>query len=194
MRDVIYGAACSLDGFITGPNGEIDWLHFSKDVQQYMAEFWPTLDTLLMGRKTYEQVLKYEDAGSGGNSGMMSSIVASYVFSRTLTEVRGRNTHLVRENAADFVRNLKTQPGKRICLFGGGDFAGSMFAAGLVDEVGINIHPILLGAGTPLFVDPGRRVEFALKNVRPLSGGCVMLQYRAKRSARRPAEQASSGR
>lgn len=181
MRDLVYGAGCSLDGFIAGPDGEIDWLQFSEDVRRYTAEFWPTIDTLIMGRKTYEQSLKYAGSGDGG---LTSGIVASYVFSRTLDSVRGKNTFLVRENAAEFVRDLKQKPGKRICLFGGGDFARSMFSAGLVDEVGINVHPILLGSGVPLFTDAGRRISFALTNIRPISGGCVILEYRAKRARR----------
>src|SRR4051794_23379397 len=129
MREVIYGAACSLDGFIAGPKGEIDWIEANEDARKYLSDFWPTIDTLIMGRKTYEQTLTYD-------GGPMPGIKASYVFSRTLTQVRGERTHLVRDDAAAFVRGLKEQPGKRIWVFGGGDFARSMFEAGLIDEVG----------------------------------------------------------
>jgi dihydrofolate reductase len=78
MRTVTYGAACSLDGFIVGPGGALDWLLYSKDVQAYMRDYWARLDTLVMGRKTWQAA----NAQSGGKGGGMKG-VKSYVFSRT---------------------------------------------------------------------------------------------------------------
>ena len=174
MREIIYSAACSLDGFIAGPHGEIDWIDSGPDARRYLAELWPTIDTLIMGRKTYVDSLAY--AGDGNDTAIPG--VESYVFSRTLERVQGTRTHLVRDDAAGFVRRLKAQPGKRIFLFGGGVFARAMFEAGLVDEIGISVHPVLLGSGTPLFVDPGRRISLQLSAERPMDGRCVLLHYR----------------
>ena len=174
MRRVIYGAACSLDGFIAGPNGEIDWLHFSDDVKDYMASFWKDVDTIIMGRKTYEVALAM------GGSGRMPGIKASYVFSRTLTSVR-KGAELVTTDAGEFVRKLKAEDGKNICLWGGGDFARSLLEAGVVDEVGMNMHPVLLGRGVPLFLDAGRRIPLELTESRVLDGGCVLATYRITR-------------
>jgi dihydrofolate reductase len=173
---VTYGAACSLDGFITGPDGAIDWLHFSPDVSQIMKDYWAGIDTILMGRKTYEVA-----AAQGGN-GSMPGIKEVYVFSRTLERIdkKKKAPTLVRENAGEFVRQLKAKPGKGICVLGGGDLARSLIAEGVVDEVGLNIHPVILGSGTPFFVDPGKRVGLELTECRTIDGGCVYALYRVK--------------
>ena len=190
MRTVTYGAACSLDGFIAPPDGSMDWLHFSHDVQQFMAEYWASIDTILMGRKTYDVAMAMGGAGGGGSSG-----ITTYVFSRTLTSV-GKGAHLVTEDAGEFVRQLKEQPGKGICVMGGGELAQSLLAAGVIDEVGMNTHPILLGSGVPLFRDPGRRVSLELTESRVIDGGCVLSTYRvladAKRKVRRSRRKASA--
>ena len=153
MRIVTYGAACSLDGFIAPQDGSMDWLHFSKDVQEIMGTYWQTVDTMLMGRKTWEVALGNGSAGGGGMGG-----ISTYVFSRTLESV-GHGATLVSENAGEFVRQLKEQPGKGICVMGGGELAQSLIEAGVVDEIGLNVHPVLLGSGVPFFRDPGRRVQ-----------------------------------
>jgi len=173
MRIVTYGAACSLDGFIAPPDGSMDWLHFSKDVQESMSSYWATVDTMLMGRKTWEVAMKM--GGAGGDTGM--GAVTTYVFSRTLASV-GNGAHLVRDDAGEFVRRLKEQPGKGICVMGGGELAQSLFAAGVIDEVGMNVHPVLLGSGVPFFRDPGRRVHLELSESRVIDGGCVLSMYR----------------
>jgi dihydrofolate reductase len=177
MRKVTYGAACSLDGFIAAADGGLDWLHFSKDVEQAMAAYWATIDTLLMGRKTYAFAAAQgggasADATTGSSGGM-----TTYVFSRTLTTIPGKGTHLVSTDAGEFVRSLKQQHGKDICVMGGGELAQSLLAAGVIDEVGVNVHPILLGAGTPLFRDAGR-VKLELMESRVIDGGCVLANYR----------------
>jgi dihydrofolate reductase len=169
MRTVTYGGACSLDGFLAGRDGALDWLHFSKDVEQFMTEFWKDVDTLVFGRKTWEVA-----AGQGGGG---SSPLKSYVCSRTLTSIKKKGVELVTTDAGEFVRKLKAGPGKGICVMSGGNLAGSLLAAGVIDEIGFNIHPVLLGSGVPAFVDPGRRVTLALKENRTLAGGCVLVTY-----------------
>lgn len=172
MRTVLYGAACSLDGFITGPDGAIDWLHFSPDVQAIMREFWKDVDTILMGRKTWE-VAAQQPGGGGGGGGRMHT----YVFSRTLAPIKKKGVTLVKDDAAEFVRDLKERDGKRICLLGGGELAASLLSAGVVDEVGMNVHPILLGGGAQLFAPVAHRVPLRLTECRQLDGGCVYATY-----------------
>jgi dihydrofolate reductase len=104
--------------------------------------------------------------------------VRTYVFSRTLDRLADSGAELVSGDAAEFVRELKRQPGKNICLMGGGELAQSLLGAGLVDEVGLNIHPIVLGSGIPVFRDPGHRVKLTLVEVRPIDGGCILARYR----------------
>jgi dihydrofolate reductase len=76
------------------------------------------------------------------------------------------------------VREVAREGDGRICLMGGGELAQALIAAGLVDEIGVNVHPILLGSGIPVFRDTGRRVKLALTECRPLDGGCVFASYR----------------
>jgi dihydrofolate reductase len=172
MRTVTYGAACSLDGFIAAADGGIDWLHFSKDVQDFTRSYWATIDTVLMGRKTWG--VAAAQGGGGATKG-----VATYVFSRTLRDVPA-GVRLVSDDAGAFVRELKRQPGKGICVMGGGELARSLLEAGVLDEVGLNVHPVLLGAGIPLFRDVGRRVPLALVESRVIDGGCVLSTYRVR--------------
>ena len=173
MRKVIYGGACSLDGFFTAGDGVVDWLHFSKDVEAVMKNFWANTDALLFGRKTWEQAA---GAGGGGSSKGMKS----YLFSRTLAKAPGKGVELVRSDAGGFVRALKQQPGKDILVMSGGNFATSLFEAGVIDEIGLNIHPLLLGSGAPAFLDPGARVKLQLTECRELDGGCVLVTYQVK--------------
>jgi len=175
MRTVTYGGACSLDGFIAAADGALDWLHFSRDVQQLIAEYWATIDTVLMGRKTWEVAAAQGGGGGGGGGG--ASAITTYVFSRTLREVPA-GARLVASDAGDFVRQLKRQPGKGICVMGGGELACSLLEAGVIDEVGLNVHPILLGSGVPLFRDAGRRIALELTESRVIDGGCVYSMYR----------------
>jgi len=176
MRKVIYGGACSLDGRFTDRDGAIDWLHWSKDVEQIMARSWAATDTILMGRKTWE----FANAAGGGGEMPGVTVTKTYVFSRTLKAVPGKNTELVSSDAGAFVRALKQQPGKDIMVMSGGDFATSLLQAGAIDEIGLNIHPVLLGAGIPAFLDPGGRVKLELTECRSLDGGCVFVNYRVK--------------
>jgi len=183
MRIVTYGAACSLDGFIAPPDGSMDWLHFSRDVQEFMNTYWASIDTMLMGRKTWEAAMAMGGAGGGGMGG-----ITTYIFSRTLASV-GQGAELVRDDAGEFVRQLKEKPGKGICVMGGGELAQSLLAAGVIDEVGMNMHPILLGSGVPLFRDPGRRISLDLLESRVIDGGCVLSTYRVlTMAAKKPAK------
>ena len=104
----------------------------------------------------------------------------TYVFSRTLQGDPGKGVTVVREDAAEFVRGLKEQDGKDICLMGGGELARSLFEAGLIDEIGFNIHPVLLGSGIPLFHPMTRQIDLELLECRPFKNGCVYVTYRVK--------------
>lgn len=174
MRKVIYGGACSLDGFLTGPRGEMDWLHFSKDVQAVIARSFAAADTILFGRKSWEP------AAASGHGGATPG-VTGYVFSRTLTSLPPGGPTLVKDDPGTFVRGLKQQPGKDILVMSGGNLARTLFAADVIDEVGMNVHPVLLGSGTPAFVDCGHRVQLDLTEARSLDGGCVLMRYLVRR-------------
>jgi dihydrofolate reductase len=145
---------------------------WSDEVAALIAEFWPRIDTILVGRKTYEvqqQMPVDED--------MAMPNVTTYVFSRTLTQVKGENVVLVSQDAGQFVRELKQQPGKDICCMGGGELARSLFEADVIDEIGLHTHPILLGDGIPLFLPMKQEVNLKLRECKPFKNGCVMVSY-----------------
>lgn len=174
MRKVIFGGANSLDNFIARKDDAVDWLLWSKEVNQIMKEMWKTIDTVLMGRKTYEFAVRM--GSSGGYSG-----VKTYVFSRTIKKRSSKKLAFVADDAAAFVRRLKEEEeGKDICVLGGGVLAKSLFEADLIDEIGFNIHPVLLGSGVPLFHEMSRQIDLELKECRQLSQGCVLLTYKVK--------------
>lgn len=177
MRKVIYGGACSLDGFFTDRDGSVDWLVFGKSVEEIMRRSWATIDTILLGRKTWEWASR--QPGPADDSAF--SGVNSYVFSRTLQTIPDKKAQLVTSDAGEFVRKLKSEPGRDIVVMSGGNFAASLLEAGVVDEVGLNIHPVLLGAGAPAFLDAGKRINLELTETRQLDGGCVYVKYAVKR-------------
>lgn len=172
MRKITFGGANSLDNYLARTDHAVDWLMWDDEVAAVTANYWKSIDTVLMGRKTYEVA-----ARSGQGSGYPG--VSTFVFSRTLKDVPEGVT-LVSEDAVDFTRALKQQSGKDICLMGGGELARPLFEAGLIDEVGFNIHPVLLGSGIPVFHLMTRQINLELKECRPFKNGCVYVLYRVR--------------
>ncbi len=175
MRKITFGGANSLDNYLARPDHAVDWLMWSDEVASVMASYWKTIDTVLMGRKTYEAAARNGQAN--GYPG-----VKNYVFSTTMTSEPGGAITLVRDNAVEFVRGLKAESGKDICLMGGGELAKTLFEADLIDEVGFNIHPVLLGKGIPVFHPMSRQIDLELKECRPFSNGCVYVMYSVRRT------------
>jgi len=103
------------------------------------------------------------------------------VFSRTLAAPEGPDITIIATDAGEFVRRLKQQDGKDICLMGRGELAKSLFEAAVIDEIGFNIHPLLLGSGIPLFHEMSRQIDLELLECRTFSNGCVLVKYRVKR-------------
>lgn len=177
MRKVTFGGANSLDNYLARPDHAVDWLRWGHEAAEVMADYWRDVDTVLMGRKTYEVAVA---SGQGGGDGGGDPGVTTYVFSRTLPEGPGRGMTVVGRDPAEFVRELKAQDGKDICLMGGGELARPLFEAGLIDELGFNIHPVLLGSGIPLFHPMSRQIDLELTGCRPFKNGCVYVTYRVK--------------
>jgi dihydrofolate reductase len=146
---------------------------WSKEAADYMTRYWKTIDTVLWGRKTYEVALKGGGAGSYGK-------IKNYVFSRTLKKTKEKNVEIVSEDAGKFVRKLKKQKGKDICVMGGGVLGKSLLEAGVIDEIGFNIHPVLLGSGIPLFHPMKHQINLELLECSPFKNGCVLVRYRVK--------------
>src|SRR5262245_55810921 len=117
MRKVTFGVANSLDNYIAGKNHEVDWLFWNDEVASISSEYWKTVDTVVMGRKTYEVALK---SGTTSYPG-----VKNYVFSRTMKQSADQRVQIVSEDAVEFMCKLRDQPGNGICVMGGGEFAHS---------------------------------------------------------------------
>jgi dihydrofolate reductase len=154
MKRVRYSVAMSLDGYLAGPSGEIDWITEDPDVDfvALAAQF----DTMVMGRKTYEF------ARAHGASVRMPGI-DPYVFSRTLQQGQCPDA-TVSDDVRGTVSSLKRKEGKDIWLFGGGSLFHSLLDLGLVDTVEVTVIPVLLGKGVPLL--PERDARTALRFVR----------------------------
>jgi dihydrofolate reductase len=169
MRKVVYGGAMSLDGFIAGPNGEYDWIVMDPDVD--FAAMMDRFDTFLIGRKTFEAIQRMGDAAPPAPG------IRNFVFSRTLRPEDCPQATLS-DDAERVVADLRQKPGKDIALFGGGELFRSLLAAGLVDEVGVSVIPVLLGSGIPLLPPPADRARLRLKKHRVYEKtGTVGLEY-----------------
>jgi dihydrofolate reductase len=167
MRRLRYSVAASLDGFITGPNGSIDWIvqDPSIDFVAMFAEY----DIFVMGRLTYEvaqpRTALWPFTGQRW-------IVAS----RTLKPEEHPGITVLSSGVAEEVAALKAQPGKDIWLFGGGILFRSLLDAGLVDTVEVALMPVMLGSGTPLLAEGGRCV-LRLAESKATPNGILMLSY-----------------
>jgi dihydrofolate reductase len=170
MRKVVYGGAMSLDGYIAGPNGEYDWIVMDPDID--FGEMMTRFDTFLIGRKTFEAMQRM------GGGGPPTPGIRNILFSRTLRPDECPKSMTLSNDAEAFVADLRKQPGKDIAIFGGGELFRSLLAAGLVDEVGFSVIPVLLGGGIPLLPPPADRAKLKLKRHRVYEKtGTVGLEY-----------------
>jgi len=169
MRKLILGVAVSLDGFIEGPNGEYDWCLTDQDYG--LSDFFKRLDALFIGRKTYEMMLAMGDDPSPGFPRLKE-----YVFSTTLDKVK-EGAILIRGDIKNEVEKIKNEKGKDIWLFGGASLTTSLMNLGLVDELSLAVHPILLGSGKPLFQNIRARINVNLIDTKKYSSGLVSLTY-----------------
>ena len=174
MRNVIFGGANSLDNYIARPDEAVDWLMWSDEAADLMKDLWTRFDTFVMGRKTFEFGLRT----SGGKNPYAGT--RTVVFSRTLDPAGQDGVEIVTSDPGKFVRELKAGEGKEICVLGGGEIGKVLLEAGVVDEIGFNIHPVLLGAGVPLFHGMSHQIDLELLECRPFKNGCVYVNYRVK--------------
>jgi dihydrofolate reductase len=175
MRNVVYSAAMSLDGYIAGAKGESDWIMIDPELD--LGAMFVRFDTILLGRKTYQTTRT-----GGGGDGMPG--VRSYVFSRTLKQADARGV-TVSNDPMQTIAALKAQPGRDIWLFGGGVLFRSLLELGLVDTVGVAIIPVLLGGGVPLLPDTPERAGLRLIEHQVYEKtGTVTLEYAVKKSSR----------
>ncbi len=172
MRRVVLGLGISLDGYIARPNGDVDFLFMPKDYS--MADFFATIDTAVMGRKTFD-IAREMGGGSFGPS------MKAYVFSHSLPPGERDGLTFVNQSPATFIVQLRKRPGKDIWLMGGGELARGFLKADLVDELYLGIVPVLIGEGIPLFPSGFPQRNFALVENKTYSKGLIALKYKRAR-------------
>ncbi|MFM8320322.1 MAG: dihydrofolate reductase family protein [Chloroflexota bacterium] len=166
MRRIRYQVACSLDGYIADPDGKTGWIVDEPGID--FAGLFDQFDTLLMGRRTYE-VLQHSPEGFWGKQ--------VYVVSRSLRQAEHPGVTVISGDLERRVAALRTQPGKDIWLFGGGELLRSLLALGVVDTVEPAIIPVLLGGGVPFLAAPARACRLRLTGQRVFPSGIVWLEY-----------------
>jgi dihydrofolate reductase len=172
MRLIKYFVASSLDNFISRKDGSVDWLFMDQDYG--MAEFFASVDVAAVGRKTYQKMLELMPQSP------FSPGIKHYVFSRSLQSTPYEHVELVPGDTRGWAERVRSQPGKDIWLVGGGELVRDFLQQRLVNEIGIAIHPRLLGEGIPLFSTPYPETELELVRSKQYPSGLLQVFYRVK--------------
>jgi dihydrofolate reductase len=183
MRKLIYSMSVSLDGFIAGPQGEIDWSAPDEQLHRFHNEQVREIGVHLCGRRLYETMVYWETAEENPSASDYELEFAhiwkglpKIVFSKTLQKVEG-NARLVRHGLADEVAKLKEQPGKDLAV-GGAGLASGCIQLGLIDEYRLFVSPVVLGGGTPYFPALEKRIDLELVETRTFGSRVVHVRYR----------------
>jgi dihydrofolate reductase len=176
MRNLVWQMMVSLDGFMEGPNRELDWHVVDEDFARYVADLEHQIDTIVFGRVTYQMMAAYWPTATDPEARMMNEL-PKIVFSRTLKRVEWNNSRLATDDIAGEIARLKQQPGKDIAMFGSADLATTFMRLGLIDEFRIFVNPIVLGGGSPLFKASTHRTALRLVKTERLRSGVVILSY-----------------
>ncbi len=181
MRKIILDLAVTLDGFIEGPNGEIDWCIMDTELasDDFLGDLLDDIDTIFYGRISYDLwgnfmpdenlLIAMREAYEKINS------KKKYVFSTTKTT--DENAVIINSNIKEKVMEILQQPGKNIWMYGGGKLITTFINLGMIDVFRLAVHPVILGSGKPLFKDIGKRVNLKLIDTRSSNSGVIMLKY-----------------
>ena len=181
MRKIIVYIATSADGYIARPDGDVEWLNRRPNTVDYgMGRFYPTIDTILWGRKTYDWLIDYYKQ-RGKTKGLFDTKVANYVFSRRPPKRAASGAQFVTERVKPFAQRLRATPGKHIWMMGGAGLIGSFLDAGEIDEFDIHVIPVFIGKGIPLVVPRHRDIPLRLLTSKKFPDGVVRLRYAVER-------------
>lgn len=186
MRKVTYSMNPSLDGYITAPDGSLDFSVPSEEVFRFHIDQIREVGVHLLGRRLYETMLYWETAEEEQDLDAAElewcalwNPLPKIVFSRTLEEVRG-NARLATGSLSEEIARLRSEPGEGDIAIGGAMLAAQAAQQGLIDEYRMVIHPVLVGGGIPYFPREGRRVDLELVETRSFENGVVYLRYAVK--------------
>ncbi len=183
MRKLIYSMGVSLDGFIAGPHGEIDWSAPDEELHRFHNRQAREVGAQLYGRRLYE-VMRYWETADERPSAPAHELefariwkeTPKLVFSKTLEQVEG-NARLVADDAAEEVARLKEQPGRDLAV-GGAGLAATFIEQDLIDEYRLFVSPVVLGAGTPYFPALDERISLELVETQTFGSRVVYVRYR----------------
>ena len=186
MRNLIFFMHTSLDGFVAGLNGEMDWINLDDAMFDFVATMTDQADTALYGRVTYEMMQSYwPTAGEQLNAtkhdiehSKWYNNVSKVVLSKTIQETGLHNTKVIGDQLSDNINKLKQQDGKNILIFGSPGASQSLLNQGLIDEFWLFVNPILLGQGMPLFKDITRTIKLKLVESKTFACGVIALHYK----------------
>jgi dihydrofolate reductase len=199
MRRIVMFNWLTTDGYFAGPDGNLDWVVPDEEQAKAAAKDFPSFDTVLFGRRTYELFEGFwrravdnsptvPDPHRPGQRSQEHRAIAvalnemtKVVFSRTLKDVTWKNSRLLRELDPREIETMKGQPGKDMIVFGSGSIVSQLTQHGLIDEYQFAVCPILLGSGRPLLSDVSKSVRLDLLEAKAYPSGDVMLRY-ARRS------------
>ena len=167
MKKVILFIAISLDGYIASKDGSIDWLFTDSDYGT--NAFMKSIDTILMGRKTYEQAVEFGLDFYKGKK--------IYVFTKSKKLKAAEGCEIINEDVISFTKKLIKKKGKNIWLMGGGELSSSFQKKNLINEYSLFVHPIILGEGIPLFKNLSKVSTLELKSYKRFDSGLVRINY-----------------
>jgi dihydrofolate reductase len=175
----------SLDGFVAGLNGELNWAKVNDEIFDFVATMTDKADTALYGRVTYQMMQNYwPTAGEKPNASkhdkehsVWYSKVSKVVLSTTINEKGLDNTIVIGDHLADNINKLKKQDGKNILIFGSPSASHSLLSEGLIDEYWLFVNPVLLGQGIPLFRGVTETTQLNLIETKTFSCGVIALHY-----------------
>jgi dihydrofolate reductase len=179
MRKLFVSIMMSLDGFIEGPNKELDDFRDDDELFSYFHSVLDSIDLMIYGRRSYELMLAYWPKDKSSFADKMNN-KPKMVFSRTLEKAEWNNTTLVKDDVEGTIKKLKAEPGKDLVLFAGAEMVSTLRKLNLIDEYRIIVYPLVLGSGTPLFKDLKETLQLEHINTRTFAGGQVLLSYKTR--------------
>ena len=186
MRKILVFENVTLDGFMAGPDGELDWVVRDDEVTEYSKEGHDSTDMFLFGRVTYDMMASFwpTPIGMSANPVFAEALnnTPKIVFSTTLKTADWQNTEVVQELTKDEIFKLKQLPGKNMMIFGSGTLVEQLTKLGLIDEYQLMLNPIVLGKGKQLFKDTTDRMNLTLVRAKTFKSGIVLLQYQPVKS------------
>ncbi|MBC7390890.1 MAG: dihydrofolate reductase family protein [Opitutaceae bacterium] len=185
MRKLIFFMHTSLDGFVAGPNGEMNWISVDEEIFDFVGTMTDNADTALYGRVTYEMMQSYwPNAGKEPNASKHDkehsewyNKVSKVILSRTISEKGLLNTRVISDHLADNINKIKSEVGKNIIIFGSPRASQSLLSEGVIDEFWLFINPILLGKGMPLFNGITNTSKLKLIESKTFACGVIALHY-----------------